>query len=572
MTEEKDKTEKKTLKAFVEKVEGKLIAVASSEGKDRMGDVIRADGWKLKNFKKNPVLMFAHKYDQPPVGLAKNIRVEAKKLIFEPVFHGITQLSKEVRQMYESVPPIMRAFSVGFMALEVDEEKHEIIQQELLEISAVPVPANAEALSTISKSFTPTEKEKIEDWIKTQKKGIEESDFEIKPYPNEHACRLKAPAKYKRFRRNNCYRKSDGKCIDFIFGITEAQKAELQSMRYKKDIWTGGAAAAHCKAAGGTFEAAAKKEEDDVKKEEKKGGKEEEHKYTCECLDCGHVSGSDKHCKDVKCPKCGGEMRRKERPGPGKEIEKEKIEEKIEEKGVIPFLATPKAPEGESWDAGLEVKKASGNASRLKKMHTWVDTTDDNFDASERKWYKLPHHKGDGVQSVVWRGVAAGMAALLGARGGVDIPSGDRKGVYNHLAKHYKQFDKEAPEFKEYTKEELEKVFGKETKEEKIDNDKKIEEGIKEALDKINQEQKSGRVISGRNRNLISDTIGELRKAISMLRDLLKASEPVTDGEGKIKAKGRREEVRKTPKDGIKVRVLKRISGEINQMLRDIKK
>jgi len=42
------------------------------------------------------------------------------------------------------------------------------------------------------------------------------------------------------------------------------------------------------------------------------------------------------------------------------------------------------------------------------------------------------------------------MAALLGARGGVNIPDTDQRGVYDHLAKHYRQFEKEPPEFKMY--------------------------------------------------------------------------------------------------------------------------
>ena len=37
-------------------------------------------------------------------------------------------------------------------------------------------------------------------------------------------------------------------------------------------------------------------------------------KYNCECLKCGEIVASDQHCKDIKCPKCGGEMRRKDRP------------------------------------------------------------------------------------------------------------------------------------------------------------------------------------------------------------------------------------------------------------------
>ena len=39
--------------------------------------------------------------------------------------------------------------------------------------------------------------------------------------------------------------------------------------------------------------------------------------YTCECIACGHTIQAEEHCKDLKCPECGGQMRRKERPGPG---------------------------------------------------------------------------------------------------------------------------------------------------------------------------------------------------------------------------------------------------------------
>ena len=47
----------------------------------------------------------------------------------------------------------------------------------------------------------------------------------------------------------------------------------------------------------------------------------EKAKYNCECIDCGHKLKSEKHCVDIKCPKCGGEMRRAERPGEGRGIE-----------------------------------------------------------------------------------------------------------------------------------------------------------------------------------------------------------------------------------------------------------
>jgi len=109
--------------------------------------------------------------------------------------------------------------------------------------------------------------------------------------------------------------------------------------------------------------------------------------------------------------------------------------------------------------------ESSWSAPRLS------DFTDETFDAlsdAEKKrignhfawsanWppeaysdLKLPHHAPakSGVGKAVWRGVYAAMAALMGARGGVDIPDSDRKDVYNHLSRHYEEFGKQPPDFK----------------------------------------------------------------------------------------------------------------------------
>ena len=124
---------------------------------------------------------------------------------------------------------------------------------------------------------------------------------------------------------------------------------------------------------------------------------------------------------------------------------------------AVPFEETPKADEGRSWDADRAVSSlrrwASSDGSgekdkidwgKYRRGFAWYDEDDaENFGS-----YKLPHHEViDGRLVVVWRGVAAAMAALMGARGGVDIPSSDRRPVYNHLARHYRQFGKEPPDF-----------------------------------------------------------------------------------------------------------------------------
>jgi hypothetical protein len=124
-----------------------------------------------------------------------------------------------------------------------------------------------------------------------------------------------------------------------------------------------------------------------------------------------------------------------------------------QDKRVIPYKKYPLDDEEAAWNGPKE--KAAAEVDDLKKMSTWVDSEKDDVKGG----YKLHHHRADGYNTV-WRGVAAAMAALLGARGGVDIPDGDRKGVFNHLARHYKEFDKDVPEFKDWIEEEFASQFG----------------------------------------------------------------------------------------------------------------
>jgi HK97 family phage prohead protease len=89
--------------------------------------------------------------------------------------------------------------------------------------------------------------------------GKEYTWEEMKPYANEHSCRLQDPGKYKKFRRQNNAATVDGKRIDFIYGILAANKSELQAIRYPKDIWEASSARSHCKSKGGNFEQASGK-------------------------------------------------------------------------------------------------------------------------------------------------------------------------------------------------------------------------------------------------------------------------------------------------------------------------
>lgn len=84
---------------------------------------------------------------------------------------------------------------------------------------------------------------------------------EERPYPNEHACRLKDPKQYDSFRRKK--RKAEnGKEYSIIFGIKGTganKKSEEQAYRYDKDVWSASEAGSHCKKHDGKFEPAAPK-------------------------------------------------------------------------------------------------------------------------------------------------------------------------------------------------------------------------------------------------------------------------------------------------------------------------
>jgi hypothetical protein len=90
-------TQKLQLKAFAQKAgDGRITVIASDETVDRSGEVVPIDAWDLANFRQSPRLLIDHDYSvKSVVGLAENIRVQGRQLLFDPLFHEITQAARE---------------------------------------------------------------------------------------------------------------------------------------------------------------------------------------------------------------------------------------------------------------------------------------------------------------------------------------------------------------------------------------------------------------------------------------------------------------------------------------------
>jgi HK97 family phage prohead protease len=125
--------------------DGTFEAVISGIKTDRYGDSINPSGWNLKNYKKNPVLLWAHNHDIPTVGRALKIWVEDKVLKIKGEF-APTPFAQELKMLAEQ--GFLKAFSVGFAPIDYkyNDKGVDFISQELLETSFVNVPAYAEAL------------------------------------------------------------------------------------------------------------------------------------------------------------------------------------------------------------------------------------------------------------------------------------------------------------------------------------------------------------------------------------------------------------------------------------------
>lgn len=147
---------RREFETLIKAVDGEQRALdftISTGSVDRYGDTVSVDGWRLENYRSNPVVLWMHDNQMLPVGRGVNVRVEdgslQARVEFTPA--GMARFNDTVFEMLKA--GFLSATSVGFAPVKynfVDDPKRgfgvDFIEQELLEFSIVTVPANAEAL------------------------------------------------------------------------------------------------------------------------------------------------------------------------------------------------------------------------------------------------------------------------------------------------------------------------------------------------------------------------------------------------------------------------------------------
>ena len=125
-----------------------LDFIASDETLDRYNEVIKVDGWRLENFRANPVVPDCHDYSSigKILGRAASIEVREGKLVNRVEFCLDNPLGNLAYKMAKG--GFIKSQSVGFIPLEWENGKGKeapdriYTRAELLEVSLVVVPAN----------------------------------------------------------------------------------------------------------------------------------------------------------------------------------------------------------------------------------------------------------------------------------------------------------------------------------------------------------------------------------------------------------------------------------------------
>lgn len=471
--------------------------IGSTNVTDRMGDVIEQSGWDLKNFLKNPVILYGHNQREEtlPIGKAIKVWVEGKgtkaaKLMFKVKFDLQDSFAAEIyRKIKEGY---LNTVSVGFIPSEWEELDPnnwfgglKYISQELLELSVVPIPANPQALmplkafaekegkvgsiSTMKELFPQIEDNRFKKMMKESKEVAVEKIKEAKE--NEIVNEVRAIEEFDEDSFRVLALKKDEKEYVSIIGKLKGTDAYVeQSRRFNKDAWTEEevtkmeAVEAPAKEEETTEEVEETEEEtteeetteDEEEKEleapedneadvevvEEETVEEEKTEQTEEEVIKGMIATVEKAGKvlssknETKVREAVGLLE-----GVLAELSKAEMEDE-KSSNVIVHKDLGTLPESESWDVQGEVAKA--NVEQLKLMSAFHNAEE----PENKSGYKLIHHKATDGNKTVFRGVASAMAQLLGAKGGVEMTDEEKKGVYDHLVEHYKEFNKEAPTFK----------------------------------------------------------------------------------------------------------------------------
>lgn len=161
--------------------------IISDETPDREGDILIASGCDFANFQKNPQFLGFHDYRDFPMGIPKSwgIDTRTKQVWMNVYFPTLEELATDPENASEKAKQVdtvynmyklgmLNAVSVGFRTKQSEPIENswgkKVTKWELLEVSAVPIPCNPNAIAEARgiKSFDQTLVNEMEKAMETK--------------------------------------------------------------------------------------------------------------------------------------------------------------------------------------------------------------------------------------------------------------------------------------------------------------------------------------------------------------------------------------------------------------------
>jgi HK97 family phage prohead protease len=126
--------------------------VMSTPTIDRHGERVELD-WDLRAYAANPVVLWAHDSRELPLGRCENVRIDGNALVGTIRFCSAAANPKAEQCLQLFREGVLNAVSVGFIPhsyrFEKDDDEEILVlsQNELVELSVTPTPANPDALA-----------------------------------------------------------------------------------------------------------------------------------------------------------------------------------------------------------------------------------------------------------------------------------------------------------------------------------------------------------------------------------------------------------------------------------------
>lgn len=161
--------------------EGEVEFVVSTNAIDSHGERINVDGIDIKDFKKNPVVLWGHDGFNLPIAKATRVWKEGGKLMARAKFYLKDDFARKVYDYI--VDGYLNAVSIGGMVQEWGEDGITIEKLVMKEFSVVSVPANQEAL-VANKSLSGDQQAELRALANTYARKMLEKEGETELHKN----------------------------------------------------------------------------------------------------------------------------------------------------------------------------------------------------------------------------------------------------------------------------------------------------------------------------------------------------------------------------------------------------